>query len=115
MTRPDITQGTTTKLKIDLPSGKELTFYVTVNCADGRPIEVFVNVKDAAYWEHLTAVTVMISRLLQEGVSVKTIADDLKQIHSTHTSHIARGEGMIPSVYARIGMILEASSPEDLP
>lgn len=109
MTRPDTTQGTTTKIKTSLSDGTDLTFYVTVNCVDDRPVEVFVNVKDASYWEHLTAVCVMISRLLQSGVSADTIAHDLKQIHSPHTSHIAKGKGMVPSIYARIGMVLETA------
>lgn len=110
MTRPEHIDGTTTKLKLNLANGHELTFYVTVNCADGKPVEVFVNVKDATYWEHLTAVTVMISRMLQAGIPAKIIADDLKQIHSPHTFHMVRGGGSVPSVYARIGMVLERAA-----
>ena len=108
MSRPELLTGETHKVKIALPKGGDVTFYVTVNfdpTDNLKPYEVFVNVKNAEYWEHLTANTVLISRLLQSGVSVETIAGDLKAIHSTTTSHFVKG-GWTPSVYARIGDIL---------
>lgn len=110
MTRPEAVEGRTTKLKLNLDNGDELSFYVTINSIDGKPFEMFVNVKNAVYWEHLTAITVMVSRMLQAGIPAQTIADDLKQIQSPHTAHWMTG-GRVPSVYARIGMALEQAVP----
>lgn len=109
--RPEFLVGTTYKVKIKPPQGGELTFYITVNCTDDglmfKPYEVFVNCRDAQYWEHLTAVTLMVSRSLQAGVPVETIARDLKEISSSVTGHMAPGVGWVQSVYARIGALLE--------
>lgn len=108
--RPEQLCGETHKLKLTNSDGTEVSFYVTVNF-DGdpfeirKPIEVFVNVRDATYWEHLVAVTVGISRQLQAGIPVEVIAEDLKQIHSPKTGHMMKG-GWSPSIYARIGDIL---------
>lgn len=106
--RSQVLAGETTKVKINLMSGTSVTFYITVNYnEDSEPFEVFVNVKDSEYWEHLVATTVLISRLLQAGVSVHTIAADLRQIESPKTGHMMDGgKGWCPSIYARIGMVL---------
>lgn len=108
MSRPENLVGETHKLKIWFPDGTDLTFYMTVNrTLEGAPYEVFVNVKHAEYWEHLTVVCVLISRLLQAKVSAKTIAEDLLAIRSPFTAHFVKGRPeMCTSVYARIGEIL---------
>lgn len=108
LTRPDRLTGDTHKIKALMADGKELSFYVTLNRTDeGVPYEIFVNVRDAQFWEHLTAVSVMISRLLQAGITAKTIADDLMQIHSPITAHRVRGRAnQADSIYARIGEVL---------
>lgn len=114
--RPELLCGETHKLKFTNSDGVELSFYVTVNLDGDKPVEVFVNVRDATYWEHLVAVTVGISRQLQAGIPVGTIAADLKQIHSPKTGHMMKG-GWSPSIYARIGDILNRykAEPATLP
>ena len=106
--RSEILTGTTHKIKITLPNGeKDLAFYVTANKQDGKLYEIFVNVRDARYWEHLTVATVMISRLLQLGVAPEVVIADLKSIHSPVTGHMNKAEGWVTSVYARIADIIE--------
>lgn len=106
--RSDTLVGTTHKIKITLPQGgKDVAFYVTVNKQDGRLYEVFVNVRHAGYWEHLTLVTVMISQLLQLGKAPEQIVATLRSIDSAVTGHINKGEGWVPSVYSRIAAVIE--------
>lgn len=104
--RPERLTSCTHKIKAVLPGGVEAKLYITVGERDGKPYEVFANTNNAQLWEHLAVVTLMISRLLQAGVTPERIAKDLKQIHSPITGHMARG-GYAPSIYARIGAVLE--------
>lgn len=106
MSRPDHLAGTTHKIKAALPGGAEVKLYITVNFHEDKPYEVFANTNNQALYEHMAAVTLMASRLLQAGVDATTIAKDFKQIHSPVTGHMARG-GYAASIYARIGRILE--------
>lgn len=103
--RPNIIEGRTHKIKIPTAEGT-FSFYVTINHLEcGAPYEMFVNCKNAKFAEHMTALTVMVSRMLQSGIDVKVIAADLQAIASPETGHMARG-GWIPSLHARIGMLL---------
>lgn len=111
MMRPDVLTGQTHKFKIMTADG-EFSFYVTVNFSDGKPFEVFVNSRNARYAEHMAALTVMVSRMLQRGFELKEIANDLLLIHSPETGHLARG-GFVPSLHARIGKVLLESLNKD--
>ena len=106
--RPDVIEGCTHKLKIPTADGV-FSFYVTINKLEsGKPYEMFVNCKNASYAEHMTALTVLVSRMLRSGVDIKVIADDLQSIHSPETGHMMPGGGgRIPSLHARIGKLLE--------
>lgn len=105
--RPEVVQGHTSKIKVALPDGKTFAFYVTIGYVDGKPFEVFVNVKDSQFWEHLSFATVLLSRLLQSGTSAQVLAEELKQIQSPMTSHFAENGEWMPSIYAHIGALLE--------
>lgn len=106
--RPERLEGKTYKAKVT--GNVELTFYVTINFdITGMPYEMFVNVKDSQYWEHLTMMSTMVSKMLQAGIDPCYIADSLRQLESPKTNHIVPGIGFVPSIYARIGMILEHS------
>lgn len=108
MTRPEKLCGETHKVKFHTLEDGDVSFYVTINCDDeGLPVEVFFNVKDSKYWEHLVVVSTMISRLLQAGIPLPDIAEDLCQVHSPRTGHIAPGKGYVGSVYARIGALFK--------
>jgi|SRR5579859_1666884 len=112
--RPELMTGVTAKIKAVIADGVEVKIYCTVNYHEGKPYEVFANTNNAKLWEHLAVVTLMISRLLQAGVSPEQIAHDLNQIHSPVTGHMAPG-GYAPSIYARLGSVLlheTAKAPE---
>jgi len=108
--RPDVLTGQTHKIKIPTTDG-EFSFYITLNFSEGKPFEVFINSRNARYAEHMAALTVLISRMLQRGFELPEIAQDLLLIHSPETGHMARG-GFIPSLYARIGQVLLESVNE---
>lgn len=107
MQRPEVIRGVTKKIKVSLPEGKEFSFYITVNFMDGEPFEVFANVKDSQFWEHLTFATVLVSRLLQSGTPKATLVEELRQVHSPFTGHFAEGGEWMPSIYAHIAAMLE--------
>lgn len=108
--RPDTLTGTTHRIDATLPNGDEIRLYITINSIDTgtefKPWEVFCNCKDSAYWEHLVAVTLLVSKLLQLGNSAEDVAHTLMGIHSPRTGHLAKGKGWVPSLYARIGQVL---------
>lgn len=116
--RPELMVGTTYKVKAHLPGGDSLAVYITINSIDGgptgiQPWEVFLNCRQGRFWEHFALVAVMLSRQLQAGIPVETIAGDLMHIQSPETGHMAPG-GYAPSIYARIGKVLlrEAGAKE---
>jgi len=100
--RPKQLLGKTHKIKIN----DDLKFYITVNYLEDKPYEIFVNCKNVDAIEHLTAVTLMISRMLQSQIDPGIIAADLKSIHSAKTGHFHGKAGWIPSLYARVGELL---------
>lgn len=106
MSRPEIVESTTHKIKATITDGVEVKIYVTVGRLDGKPYEVFANTNNGQLWEHLALVTLLMSRMLQAGIPPERIAKDLKQIRSPITGHMAIG-GWAPSIYARIGNVLE--------
>ena len=100
--RPDTLRGRTYKASLD--NGKPL--YVTVNEQDGRVVEVFVRLDEPEAFEWVTALTVLITRLLRAGEPLEAIAQDLQQVHSPRTAHWVKGV-LVPSLPARIGVVLE--------
>lgn len=110
--RPDKLPGKTYKIKINSSDGNEITLYLTITDHDGKPFEMFITCKDARLLEHLSAYTVAASRLLRKGEPVQGIIDDLLEIHSPFTQHHVKGEGICPSLYARIGGVLQAHVKE---
>lgn len=105
--RPEVLTGATYKIRIDASNGK-ITCYITINNdEDGKPFEVFINSKNTELAEHLAALTVMLSRMLQNGIDVADIVNDLSEIASPYTGHLIKG-GWCPSIYARIGKVLES-------
>lgn len=102
--RPDVLLGETHKLKMQ--GIIDITIYLTVNMGEnGKPYEVFFNTKNAEIIEHLIAVTLLISKMLQENIPINEIADCIINIASPFTSHMKKG-GLAKSMYARIGETL---------
>lgn len=104
MTDYSVNTGMTYKSKTE-----DHTFYTTINHnGEGEVIELFVRINDPEFFEIIQLVTRFSSMLLQSGTDARTIAKELKDIHSPKTRHmIPKTDIMCPSIIARIGYILE--------
>jgi len=78
---------------------------LTVTEHEGHPYEVFLQTKVPELMEHMTALTLLISRMLRAGFDLEVIAYDLTSIHSAFTGHLQPG-GYCPSLAAHIGQKL---------
>jgi hypothetical protein len=103
--RPDVLPGKTYKIKAVTERG-DITLYLTICDHFGVPFEIFVNSKNAELVEHMSVLTVFVSRMLRAGMPVEDIAADLEEIHSPFTGHLVPGSGWCASLYARIGQQL---------
>lgn len=101
--RPYLLSGATHELKMQ--GTIEITIDLTVNLLNEKPYEVFFNTKNAEMTEHLIAITLLISKMLQKNIPIFEIADCIINIASPFTSHMKKG-GMAKSMYARIGETL---------
>lgn len=107
--RPEILQGSTYKLK-DVPNGIDgvASLFVTINDYKNNPYEIFIDVKCANLYEHLTVYTRLISMMLRSGTPIMEIVEELKQITSDSTGHYIPKRGIrVNSLAARIGVCLE--------
>jgi ribonucleoside-diphosphate reductase alpha chain len=78
--------------KVDWP-GLAAPVFVTVNHdADGNPVEIFITSKNAQYNEWTTALSVMMSKLLQVGLSGEEVASHLKDIILSQSSAWINGK-----------------------
>lgn len=99
--RPAILHGQTHKIVVGLQDGP-VKIYLTVCEYNGKPVEIFINSKNAEMAESMGALTIMVSRRLQDGGTVEQIAKDLEEVPSAITGHMMKG-GYCPSIHARIG------------
>jgi hypothetical protein len=109
MTRSDALLGSTYKVNLEgiehLQGGRDM--FITINDQDGKPVEVFVRCDMPEVFEHVIALTILITRLLRAGEPLNVIAKELMEVHSPRTSHMMpRGGGPCPSLVARIGKVL---------
>jgi len=104
--RPDVLVGVTQKIKAPNVTGQMINIYLTVNEKNGRPYEVFLNCSDHSIMELVSVSMVLISKMLRLGVSLDAMAEDLEQIYSANTAHMA-GKTWCPSLMARIGRALK--------
>lgn len=107
--RPDVLSGQTYKLI--WPSWAS-AIYITINEKDDKIYEVFISSKDARYQEWTIALSIMISKLLRQGDSPRTIANELQQIQSTHDSAWV-GKKRYGSLLARIGEVINQHVSND--
>jgi len=104
--RPDVLPGSTYKRKIVGTDG-DINVYITICDQDGRPFEMFLNASNARFVEQVSVIMIFASRLLQAGVPVSVIADDLCDIHSPFTGHMT-SNGYCPSLSAAIGEVFRS-------
>jgi len=98
--RPEELQGGTQRVL--LPNGSPM--FVTVNYFEGRPTEVFVRYDDPALCEWISALTILITRLLRAGEKLEDIAEELSQIAGPESGHHVPGtHDWSPSLVARVG------------
>ena len=99
--------GATYKVTIESPE-RRYRLYITVNEQDGAAFEVFVRCDHPQLYEWITALTLLVSWLLQRGLSLDAIGRELQIIHSGATSaHFLPGGDRCLSMVARIGAVLE--------
>jgi ribonucleoside-diphosphate reductase alpha chain len=100
--RGEVLTGKTVQLKWQ---ALKSSIYLCLNTKDGKPYEVFLMSKDQRHMEWTTTVTLLLSRLMRMGVSVSSLAHELRQIASTEGGW---AEGVFyPSLVAYIGEKLE--------
>ena len=111
--RPELIKGHTYKIKTPNGNDQTVNVYVTINNTDieidgnlvNTPYEIFVNCSDQNLYEMASMMAVLVSNMLQEGISPIKISDLLETIHSTQTGHMVKG-GYCPSFTARIARVL---------
>lgn len=80
--RPATLQGTTYQIKWPR---RERAIYLTINDhPDGGPFEAFITSKDTTDAEWTAALSLMVTAIFRKGGDVGFVADELKQIQSTH-------------------------------
>lgn len=109
--RPEVLNGFTYKIKA-APNGlgDNINLYVTINNdSDGKIRELFIDVSDRHLYEWLTVLSRFASAMLQLGIPVMNIIDELSQIHSDSTSHFIPGSQgtFCTSLAARIGVVIK--------
>lgn len=108
LTRQEELPGATYKVVVETPE-RRYRVYVTINEQDGRPFEVFVRCDHPQLYEWITALTLLVSKLLQRGMSLKEIGRELQIIHSGAASaHFLPGGQRCISMVARLGKVMEA-------
>ena len=108
LTRQEELPGATYKVVVETPE-RRYRVYVTINEQDGRPFEVFVRCDHPQLYEWITALTLLVSKLLQRGMPLDEIGRELQIIHSGATSmHFLPGGQRCLSMVARIGKVMEA-------
>lgn len=81
--------------------------YITINHDDtGMPTELFIHSKNAQFVEWSTALSVMITKLLQASKDPMMVASELKQINLSLQPSWENGT-MYGSIIARIGAFIE--------
>lgn len=97
--------STTKKLKVPFQTD-EINVYLTIAYKDNKPWEIFLNTKNLELYEYLATIGLLTSRLLQAGIVIDKIADDLNDIASPHTGHF-RGQEWCRSVASLVGKTLK--------
>ena len=81
--RNEVLQGKTYKIR---PTGSDYSYYVTINnqLVDGKykPREIFINTKHSEHFEHLAAITRIISAVFRLADDSTFIARELQEIFS---------------------------------
>jgi hypothetical protein len=85
---------------------EETPMYITLNFCNGKPFEVFIRYDEVKVFEWVTTVTILITRMLRDGISIETIAGEMMEICSPHSSHFYKGK-QYPSLAAHIGHVLK--------
>jgi len=100
--RPDVLNSATLKDAIFTSDGDRIEYALTLTYKDFCPYELFIDCRNPHYSEFLTALSVLVSRMLRAGFELDVIVSDLFDIHSPVTGHFCQQE-YIPSLMATIG------------
>jgi len=105
--RKEVLHGKTYKIR---PTGSEYSYYITINSQESngivKPREIFFNTKCPEHYEHLMAVTRIISAVFRLADDSLFIADELKEIFSPIGGYRKRDK-WYNSLYNEIGEVIE--------
>ena len=111
--RQETLSGRTYKIK---PPTLDHAMYVTINdiiLNEGteyeirRPFEIFINSKNMAQAEWITALTRLMSAVFRKGGNVAFIVEELKSIFAPQGGYLKPGGKFMPSVVAELGTVVE--------
>ena len=114
--RPEVLGGRTYKVAVPETMLKH-ALYVTVNDivlnegtehASVQPFEVFLMSKDTAAFQWIQSLSLLISAVFRKGGDVLFLIDELKSVSDPNGGYFhAKAHGMMPSVVAHIGYVIE--------
>ncbi len=101
--RPDMLNGVAYEIVMD----NDIKVQVIINELEGEPYEIFIQNEGPVEFEWITAVTVLVTRLLQAGYPLKQIGVELEQIPGPKSGHMIPGTNIrSPSFISRVGRVL---------
>ena len=100
--RPDMLTGLAYEIVMD-----EIRVQININELEGKPFEIFIQNEGPVEFEWITAVTILVTRLLQAGYPLKQIGEELEGIYGPKTGHMIPGTDVkSPSFISRVGRVL---------
>lgn len=105
--RKEVLQGKTYKIR---PTGSDFSYYITINSQEIegklKPRELFITTKHADHYEHLTAISLIISAVFRLSDDSMFIARELQEIFSPVGGYRKRNS-WYNSFYNEIGECIE--------
>lgn len=111
--RPELLIGAT--YKVSIPSENH-ALYITINdlvLNEGtdhethHPYEIFINSKNMDQFQWVLAFTRIVSAVFRKGGDVTFLVDELKSVFDPKGGYFKKGHGLMPSMVAEIGTIIE--------
>lgn len=111
--RPEVLRGSTYKIKTP---DSDHALYIVINDIvldegtdheEVRPYEIFINSKNMEQFQWVVGMTRLISAVFRKGGNVSFMAEELKAVFDPKGGYWVKGEGLVPSVVAHLGIVIE--------